>query len=127
MDKMSVLVVDDTSVIRDCLMDILGMAGCDDVHTAEDGTEALERLKQTDYQIVITDVRHPGPDGIELLKHITEKHPQTKVIIVTGEGNIKKAVSAMKLDAFDYIEKPFNPNDILLTIRRAIEQRTCKK
>jgi len=130
MDKISVLVVNDDLAVRECLIQILENEGYD-VHDAKDNVEAMERLKKKDYQLVTTDLRHPGPkpDGIELLKHIREKYPQTQVVIIAGYIVIEEVVEAMKLGAFDFITKP--PKGGIPELRRrvfdALEPKSCPK
>jgi len=128
MDNISVLVVDDELAVREFLIQVLENEGYE-VHGAKDNVEAMECLKKKDYQLVTTDLRHPGPkpDGIELLKHIRENHPQTQVIILAGYMVIEEVVEAMKLGAFYYITKPPKLTEFMGQVREAIEQKSCPK
>jgi len=126
MEKTSVLVTDDEPIVRNSLIKLLDVEGYD-ADGAADGVEALERLKQIDYEVVLADLRMPRLSGIELLKQIVEKHPQTQVIIITAYGSRREAIEAMKLGAFDFIQKPVNFDNLLLVLRRAIEHRKQTK
>jgi DNA-binding NtrC family response regulator len=84
------------------------------VATATCGEEAIEKLAEEKFAIIVSDVKMPGIDGFQLARHVREKYPDTDVILITAFGNIKQAVEAMKLGASDYITKPFQPEAIRL-------------
>jgi DNA-binding NtrC family response regulator len=118
----NLLIVED----HDQLREQLGRFYADEgyrVTTAASGEEALEKLTQEKFAIVVSDVKMPGIDGFELTRHIREKMPETDVILITAFGNIKQAVEAMKLGASDYITKPFQPEAIRLVSAKLIERR----
>lgn len=117
-----ILIVDDEPLIRKSLTEILRLEGYK-VSMAASGNEALEKLKQDTVNIVISDIKMPGIDGIELLKVLKKQNPKISVILITGHGNIENAVEAMKLGAFDYITKPLVDNEIKIIIQKIIEQR----
>lgn len=117
-----ILIVDDEPLIRKSLNEILRLEGYK-VSMAASGNEALERLKQDTVNIVISDIKMPGIDGVELLKVLKKENPKISVILITGHGNIETAVEAMKLGAFDYITKPLLDNEIKIIIQKIIEQR----
>lgn len=95
----------------------------DEIRVAHSAEEALAQLDRTPAELVFTDVRMPGMDGIALLKRIKERWPETDVIVFTAYGSIESAVEAMRLGAFHYLTKPFNSDELLLFSRRALEQR----
>ncbi|MDP1853746.1 MAG: sigma-54 dependent transcriptional regulator [Candidatus Omnitrophota bacterium] len=117
-----ILVVDDEPLIRKSLHEILRLEGYK-VISASSATEALQKIKENNVNIVITDVKMPGMDGIELLKAIKKDKPKVSVILITGHGNIETAVEAMKLGAFDYVTKPLVDNEIKIIIQKISEQR----
>lgn len=94
------------------------------VSTAFSGNEAILQLQDHTFDIVLTDVRLPDRDGITLLHEIKEKETDTAVIIMTGYAEINMAVNAIKQGAFDYVAKPFNPDRILQTIKKALDNKT---
>ncbi|MCP1995582.1 two-component system response regulator HydG [Flavobacterium sp. HSC-61S13] len=97
------------------------------VTNAFNSKEAEVCFNKENYDVVLTDVRLPDSDGIEVLKAVKAKSATTQVILMTGYTEIKTAVNAMKLGAFDYVGKPINPDEILLTIHQALEKKTAKK
>ncbi len=120
--KNRVLVVDDDPLLRDFLSETLNRTGCV-VDLAATGEEALERMKEEDYDIVLSDVRMPSMDGMELLKAARGSQPDAEVVIMTAYGTVQNAVEAMKLGAFDYVLKPFSIDEIELVVKRAIEHK----
>jgi len=114
------LVADDNPDMLNVITSILNNEGYD-AHGVEGGLKALESLEQTDYQVAIIDQGMPNLNGIEVLKRIIEKYPQTKVIIISAFPTIEYAVEAIKYGASDFIEKPFLPDRLFSTIRLATE------
>ncbi len=107
MNKPKVLIADDEFNIRRVLQAMLARAGYQ-IFSVEDGLEALEVLdEEGPFDAVITDLKMPRMDGMELLRSVTEMHPDTPVIMITAHGSVGSAVEAVKLGAFDYVEKPF--------------------
>src|SRR6266850_3254732 len=90
---------------------------------AEDGRGALQLIAAERPRLVILDIWMPEMDGIELLRHIRDSEPATQVIVISGHGNIETAVTATKLGAFDFIEKPFSLDGLLHVVDRALESR----
>ena len=121
-ERLKVLVVDDEESVRSLLQRILGEAGYS-VETAANGQEALAKISELEIAAVLLDVRMPGMSGIEVLRRIADESPETGVIMVTAVGDAQTAIEAMKLGAYDYIIKPFNHDDLVLKVRRAIEKR----
>jgi two-component system response regulator PilR (NtrC family) len=114
----SILVVDDERSMRDFLKILLEKEG-HDVVTAENGKAALDAIKKYEFDTVVTDIRMPGMTGIELLEQIKEDLPDLPVIMITAFASPDDAVLAMKNDAFDYISKPFNVDEIKSVIESA--------
>ena len=116
-----VLIVDDASDLRSLLHTIL--APPHDVVLAPDGMVAYSRLETASFDVVLTDVRMPGPDGFELARMIRKRWPLTEVVFMTAFASIPEAVDALRLGAYDYITKPFHPDDVRLVIARALERQ----
>jgi DNA-binding NtrC family response regulator len=117
-----ILVVDDEEiVIRSCLR-ILG-DGDYEVESAQDGWEALKKIDENHYDVLVLDIMMPKIDGLEVLQRVKESHPDVDVIMITGLSEIDTAVKAMKLGAFDYLPKPFDPDELKLVVKRALERR----
>lgn len=117
-----VLIVDDERKMRRVLQILLEQIGLESV-AAENGEEALERFAAESIDLVLTDLKMPGIDGIELLKRIREQEADVPVIVLTAHGTVQTAVEAMKHGAFDYVLKPFDLEAIELVIRKALEMR----
>jgi DNA-binding NtrC family response regulator len=113
-----ILVVDDKANIRALLQDILSDAH--DVSLAADGAAARGLLEGQTFELVITDVRMPGLGGFELVELIKSRWPLTEVVMMTGHGSIPAAVEAMRKGAYDYLQKPFDPDDVSLVAARAL-------
>jgi two-component system NtrC family response regulator len=122
MAKGNILVVDDEVVICKSIQRILSPEGYE-VKTALSGEEALEKISQESFDIVITDLKMPGMDGMELLAKIKEKDPEIIVIIITGYSTVQTAVQAMKMGALDYIPKPFTPEELIVVVEKALEKK----
>lgn len=117
-----ILVVDDQRNMRATLAMMLRGAGYD-VDEAADGAQGKEKGTTGAYDVVITDLRMGEYDGIEVLRAIKEAQPMTEVIVMTAYGTIESAVEAMRLGAFDYIQKPFTEEELLVKFARALESR----
>jgi DNA-binding NtrC family response regulator len=117
-----ILVVDDEEiVIRSCLR-ILG-DGDYEVEAVQSGWEALRKIDESHYDVVILDIMMPKMDGLEVLQRVKESYPDVEVVMITGLSQIETAVRAMKLGAFDYLPKPFDPDELKLVVARALERR----
>ena len=117
-----VLVVDDDASLRRILEYNLAEEGYA-VATAASAEEALKALDRASFDLVVTDIKMPGMDGMQLLRRIKAESPETQVIVITAFGTIEMAVEAMKAGAFEYITKPFNRDELKLTVRKALRVR----
>jgi two-component system response regulator HydG len=115
-----VMVVDDDPGVRFTLREILESEGLH-VEEAADGAAALERLEAFRPDLVLADLRMPRMDGMELLRRITARAPAPRVVLVTAHGSERQAVEAIKAGAFDYFRKPFDVDELLAVVRRAVE------
>ncbi len=115
----TILLADDDDNLRRVLEYQLTEAGFE-IQTAKDGAEALDIFGRNDFDCVITDLRMPKLSGLEFLEKIKSADAEIPVIVITAFGEVETAVTAMKAGAFDYINKPFNRDEILLTIERAV-------
>lgn len=118
----SILVVEDKDSVRRMLADTLTTKG-HAVEVARNGHSAIEKAKSTRFDLVLTDLKLPEMDGLEVLSAIKESDPETPVIVMTAYGTIETAVSAMKRGAFDFLTKPFDPDHLNVLIDRALENR----
>ena len=126
MEKRIILVVDDDEPMREMVISLLEDAG----HTAcaaANADEALEQLRDRDFDAVISDIRMPGRSGIEALGEIRELRPDTPVIMMTAFGSIDSAVEAIQAGAFDYVTKPFKRDALLVSLARAFERRNLEQ
>jgi DNA-binding NtrC family response regulator len=117
--KGKILVVDDEDALRTVLSAELSAEGYT-VGTAADGVEAVAMLQKARYNLVLLDIRMPNMNGFEVLKVIKEKHPGTKVIMLTGFADLKNAIESKKLGAEDFVSKPYDLVDLLTTIERVM-------
>jgi two-component system response regulator AtoC len=121
-----ILVVDDEQLQRDILNTILSEEGYE-VHTAASGEEATKLVKKYSPEIILTDLKMEGMDGIALLDSVSEDFPVTSVIIMTAYGTISSAVESIKKGAFDYLTKPLNKDSLIMTVKRAAERSELLK
>ncbi len=117
-----VLVVDDDEDVRNILRRTLQEAGFK-VTVAVDGTEALRLVPELGIGVVLLDIKMPRLSGIDVLKHLVETEPGICVLMVTAVTDAETAVAAMKLGAYDYVTKPFNRDNVVLAVQRAVERR----
>ena len=118
MESTKILVVDDEALIRDMIKRGLSQMGGFSVEVAQSGPEAIEKMEKDVFDLVLTDLKMPEMDGLELLKTIKGTRPDIMVIMMTAHGSIETAVEAMKIGADDYITKPIDFNDLLLHISK---------
>jgi DNA-binding NtrC family response regulator len=117
-EQLEVLLLDDEPIVGKRLKPALAKIGCN-VEVFEEPAAALKRIDQKKFDVVVTDIRMDEIDGIQVLEHVTEKSPRTKVIMITGYAMIALAREAMEKGAFDFIAKPFQPDDLRKVIAKA--------
>src|SRR6185503_11532787 len=121
-----ILVADDEPGLREFIIDSLEL----DDHTvvpAKDGREAAKLLDERGFDLVLTDLKMPGLDGMGLLRKVRAEQPEVEVIMMTAHGNVDNAVEAMKLGAFEFLQKPLSgPDELRLLVSRAVERRGLK-
>ena len=123
--KPSILVVDDEAIVRLSLRDWFSDEGCD-VDVAENGAEALRAAAARPHDIALIDIKMPGMDGLELQARLAEKTPDLTVIMMTAYASVETAVGALKAGAYDYIVKPFDPDELTHLVKRASEHRALR-
>ena len=116
--QLQIMIIDDEPIVGKRLKQTLTKSGTE-VEAFDDSAEALNRLKDKDFDIVVTDVRMDKVDGIQILERILETKDHTKVIIITGYATIEVAQEVLAKGAFDFIAKPFKPNDLRAVINKA--------
>jgi DNA-binding NtrC family response regulator len=119
-DQLSVLLVDDEPIVGKRLKPALEKSGYQ-IEAYEDGAQALARIAEQDFDIVVTDIRMEPVDGIKVLEAALKKNPRTKVIIITGYATVEIAREALSKGAFDVLAKPFRPNDLREAIAKAVQ------
>jgi PAS domain S-box-containing protein len=122
MSKERILVIDDDAYIRNACSDFLLSEGYA-VSSAESGEKGIELLRKSDFELVLTDFKMPGMDGLEVLKNVKAISPDTDVIIITAHGSIENAVAAMRQGAYDYITKDFDILELELIVKRCLEKQ----
>jgi DNA-binding NtrC family response regulator len=114
-----ILIVDDEEGLREGLSKLLEIEGYAAL-AAESGEQALEILQQSHIDLVLTDMRMPGMNGIDLLKKIRERYPGIGVIILTGYGQIESYIEAMNFGAIEYVSKPFKVNELKFIVNKVL-------
>jgi DNA-binding NtrC family response regulator len=117
-----ILVVDDERNIRNNLRMVLEAEGYK-VDTASNGDDAVIRVKERHYDIVLVDIQMPKMDGLELLRYLRALRPRMPVVMLTAYGTVRRAVDAMKLGAVDFLEKPFDPKNILVLCEEILQRQ----
>lgn len=118
-----ILIIDDERSIRRALREILEYEDFE-IDEAEDGKEGFDKASNNQYDLIFCDIKMPKMDGIEVLEKLQEAKIDTPIVMISGHGNIETAVEAIKLGAFDFIEKPLDLNRILVTVRNAADKNT---
>lgn len=119
-------IIDDEPIIHEVLGDLLSSEGYK-VENSASGEEALDKHSSQSFQLVLLDLLLPGIDGIEVLKKLKKIDPNSVIIIITAFASVESAISAMKIGAYDYIQKPFKHDELLITVQRAIEHRKLQE
>lgn len=123
MKRGKILVIDDEDIVRTSCNRTLTPAGFE-VGLARNGFDGLRMLGEEKFDLVLTDLKMPDMDGIEVLKRIKEEWPGIEVIIITGYQTVDTAVKSIKLGAFDYIEKPFTPDSLINAVSKALDHKS---
>lgn len=124
--KEKIHIIDDESIIHEVLGDLLISEGYE-VESSASGEEALKKHFPQTFDLVLLDLLMPGMDGIEVLRKLKKLDPRSVIIIITAYASIKSAITAMKIGAFDYIQKPFKHDELLLAVERAIEHKKLQE
>ena len=120
MPQPNVLIIDDEPLMRISIADALKDEGCQ-VKVAATGLEGVDLIKKEPFEIVISDLRLPGMDGLQVLQTCKEVSPKTGVVLITAHGSVETAVGAMKMGAYDYVTKPFAMEELLLIVKRLMK------
>jgi DNA-binding NtrC family response regulator len=115
-----ILVIDDEPIVRKSCEKTLIPEGYE-VHLASSGSEGLALLEKESFSLILLDLKMPDMDGIEVLKKIKKQLPDIRVIMITGYSTVETAVQALRLGAYNHIEKPFTPNTLLSAVQEALE------
>jgi CheY-like chemotaxis protein len=124
-EKKPILVVDDEKNIRLTLSQSLESLGFP-IQTAVNGEEALQKLEEAEFGLLLLDLKMPGMDGMEVLHRVRDRWPTIPVIIITAHGTIEFAVDAMKLGAVDFIQKPFSPREIRELVLQVLQRESVR-
>jgi DNA-binding NtrC family response regulator len=121
-----ILIVDDEEGMRDACRQVLAPEGLS-LKEASSGSEALEILRRESFELMILDLKMPGMDGMEILRRVQQENPGMATVVITGYASVESAVEAMKLGAADFLPKPFTPDVLRLTVRRALRGTRLEK
>ncbi|MBI2480183.1 MAG: sigma-54-dependent Fis family transcriptional regulator [Planctomycetia bacterium] len=120
MKQRKILVVDDEKNIRLMLSQALA-SNTTIIETAINGEEALQKLEQSGYDLLLLDLRMPGMDGVQVLRQVHAEHPKLPVILLTAHGTVETAVEAMQSGAVNFLQKPFSPREIREAVDKALQ------
>ena len=119
-----ILIIEDEPAIRRVLVKILAEEDkSHQIDEAENGIEAINKIKKESYDLIISDIKMPKVDGMEVLDFSKKNTPETPIIMISGHGDLELAVDSMKKGAFDYISKPPDLNRLLTTVRNALDRK----
>lgn len=119
MEQLRILLVDDEADFASTLAERLGLRGFQ-AKMATSGIDALQHVREGDFDVLILDMKMPGIDGLGLMAEIKRKHPDLPVILLTGHGSVEDAKSGMKAGAFDYLMKPIDIDELIEKIKNAV-------
>jgi DNA-binding NtrC family response regulator len=117
--KVKILIVDDESVVRQAFVRILASDRCI-VEAVDNGADALQKMREQPFDVVLLDLKMPGMDGMTVLRTIKENWPESEVIIVTGYAAVQTAKESVALGAFDYMAKPVGPDEVISVTNEAL-------
>jgi two-component system sensor histidine kinase/response regulator len=121
-EQSTILVIDDEESMRDSCCQVLAKDGYR-TETAEDGSSGLQKIKETHPDLILVDIKMPGISGMELLEKAADIDPNVVSVVITGYATVESAVEAMKRNAYDYLPKPFSPDQLRIVTRRGLERR----
>jgi DNA-binding NtrC family response regulator len=121
-----ILVIDDEPQILNFLKELFKLAGWD-AHEASAGTEGIEKIERERYDVILSDLRMPGADGMEVLRTVKKIQPDTEVVLMTAYGTVDSAIEAMRAGAFHFLMKPFRAEEVRHLVDKAYEQRQLKR
>lgn len=121
-EKATILVIDDEETIRDSCCQVLAKEGYQ-TESAEDGSRGLQKIKQIHPDLILVDIKMPGISGMDLLKKAADIDPNVVSVVITGYATVELAVEAMKRNAYDFLPKPFSPDQLRIVTRRGLERR----
>jgi DNA-binding NtrC family response regulator len=121
-DKANILIVDDEEVVRLSHLRSLVSVDCN-TSTAEDGVEALQVMEQKAFDVILLDIRMPNLDGMDVLKTIKQRWPDSEVVVITGYPTIESAKEAVRLGAHNYLAKPVGPDEVARAANEAMNQK----
>lgn len=124
--KLKILVVDDEKVIREGCREVLAQDGFE-VVLAENGEQGLKMIERAHFDVILLDLMMPGLSGFDVLSHVKALHPDTSIIVITGYATIENSIEAMKKGAFDFIPKPFSPDQLRVVVSKAIDHTGALK
>ncbi|HYB72034.1 MAG TPA: response regulator, partial [Candidatus Sulfotelmatobacter sp.] len=125
-EKPRVLVVDDEEIVRESLTDWLAEEGCA-VEAVPDGASAIRRLGEEEWAVLLVDLKMPGIDGLQVLAEARKLQPDATAVMMTAYASVDTAVQAMKLGAYDYLVKPFEPEELSHMVRRILAQQALRR
>ncbi len=126
MKEARILIVDDEDISRENLGHILNKEG-HSVVSVDRGIEALKKLEDTEFDLVLTDLKMKQVDGMEVLTRTKEQYPHTEVIIITAYATVATAIEAMRKGAYNYIPKPYKMDQVRLIVKRALEKKKAQR
>ncbi|MGA9572640.1 MAG: response regulator [Lysobacterales bacterium] len=121
-NKANILIVDDEEVVRHSHLRSLQGTDCN-ARAAEDGMQAIQVMEQSPFDVVLLDLRMPGLDGMDVLKTIKQRWPNSEVVVITGYPCLESAKEALRLGAFDYLTKPLGPAELIKAANGAMNQK----
>ncbi len=119
--KLRILIAEDEQDIGDLLVDLLAQDDRE-IHFVHNGLEAVKRLREQEFDLLITDLMMPEVDGMEVIRHAKKLHPQILTIIITGYASLETAIQAVKEGAYDYLRKPFRLDELKISVDNACER-----